>query len=426
MKIGILFDDAGFQNIDFRYPENGNPGIGGTQFCFLMLIRYYSKINKTDELIVYHLNSNDSNKYWENITLKHTSLEDFSLECKKDNIDIALISISRLKILENQLSLNCIKTIVWAHNFLTQELLNLTRKSEIVKRIVFVGKEQYDRYIDDDIINKSVCIMNIFNANCPEYQRESQLKNIVTYTGAIVKGKGFHVLAREWTNILKEVPDAELYVLGTGNLYGGNIKMGKYGIASEEYEKEFIPYLLDSEGKILPSIHFMGILGKEKNKIYQKTKVGIINPTARTEICSISAIEMEACGIPVVSKFHNGMPDVIENKQTGLLPKNKKSFRKNVIKLLKDNQLNILYSKQAKTYVNKKFNPHLGIKLWEKTFNDVHNDILPTYNPPQKNYTNNFKFARVINRFLRYQLGLRFLPSLACLEWKIVKLLNRK
>lgn len=57
MKIGILFDDAGFQNIDFRYPENGNPGIGGTQFCFLMLIRYYSKINKTDELIVYHLNS---------------------------------------------------------------------------------------------------------------------------------------------------------------------------------------------------------------------------------------------------------------------------------------------------------------------------------------------------------------------------------
>lgn len=170
----------------------------------------------------------------------------------------------------------------------------------------------------------------------------------------------------------------------------------------------------------------MGILGKEKNKIYQKTKVGIINPTARTEICSISAIEMEACGIPVVSKFHNGMPDVIENKQTGLLPKNKKSFRKNVIKLLKDNQLNILYSKQAKTYVNKKFNPNLGIKLWEKTFNDVHNDILPTYNPPQKNYTNNFKFARVINRFLRYQLGLRFLPSLACLEWKIVKLLNRK
>lgn len=426
MKIGILFDDAGFRNIDFRYPENGNPGIGGTQFCFLMLIRYYSNINRTNELIVYHLNTNNSNIYWNNITLKSINLEDFPTKCKEDDIEIALISVSRLKILERQLHQNNIKTIVWVHNFLTQELLELTRNSEITKRIVFVGKEQYDRYIDDDIIKKSVCIMNIFNANCPEYQRKSQLKNIVTYTGAIVRGKGFHVLAKEWTNILKEVPDAELYVLGTGNLYGGNIKMGKYGIASEEYEKEFIPFLLDSEGKILPSVHFMGILGKEKNKIYQETKVGIINPTARTEICSISAIEMEACGIPIVSKFHNGMPDVIENKQTGILSTNRKLFRKAVIKLLKDNQLNISYGKQAKIYVNNKFNPNFGIQLWEKTFTEVHNNILPTYNPPQRNYINNFKFARIINRFIRYQLGLKFIPSLASLEWKIVKLLNRK
>lgn len=426
MKIGILFDDAGFRNLDFRYPENGNPGIGGTQFCFLMLIRYYSKINKTDELIVYHLNSNDSNKYWENIILKHTTLEDFSLECKKDNIDIALISISRLKFLERRLDEYCIKTVVWAHNFLTQELLDLTRKSDIVKRIVFVGKEQYDRYIDDDIIKKSVCIMNIFNADCPEYQRIAQLKNIVTYTGAIVKGKGFHVLAKEWINILKEIPDAELYVLGTGNLYGGNLKIGKYGIASEEYEQEFMPYLLDSEGNIHPSVHFMGILGKEKNEIYQKTKVGIINPTARTEICSISAIEMGACGIPIVSKFHNGMPDVIENEETGLLVTNEVSFRKSVIRLLKDNQLNLLYSKQAKIYVKKKFNPDLGIQLWERTFQEVKDDLLPLYNPPQKNYMNNFKFARIINRFLRYKLGLNFLPSLATLEWKIVKLLSHK
>lgn len=426
MKIGILFDDAGFYNMDFRYPESGNPGIGGTQFCFLMLIRYYSKNNQTDKLIIYHLNSNDNNKYWDNITLKHTTLEDFSLECKKDNIDIALISISRLKILENQLSLNHIKTIVWAHNFLTQEILNITRNSNIVKRVVFVGKEQYDRYIDDDIINKSVCIMNIFNADCPEYQRAAQLKNIVTYTGAIVKGKGFHVLAKEWTNILKEVPDAELYVLGTGNLYGGNIRIGKYGIASEEYEQEFMPYLLDPEGKIHPSVHFLGILGKEKNEIYQKTKVGVINPTARTEICSISAIEMGACGIPIVSKFHNGMPDVIENEKTGLLATNEISFRRDVIKLLKDNRLNLAYSKQAKIFVREKFNPNFGIQLWEKTFQEVKNDLLPTYKPPQKNYMNNFKFARIINRFLRYKLGLKFLPSLATLEWKIVKLLNRK
>lgn len=35
MKIGLLFEDFGFSNLDLRYPENGNQGIGGTEFTFL-------------------------------------------------------------------------------------------------------------------------------------------------------------------------------------------------------------------------------------------------------------------------------------------------------------------------------------------------------------------------------------------------------
>lgn len=45
MKIGLLFEDFGFSNLDLRYPENGNQGIGGTEFTFLMLMRYL-KISK--------------------------------------------------------------------------------------------------------------------------------------------------------------------------------------------------------------------------------------------------------------------------------------------------------------------------------------------------------------------------------------------
>lgn len=426
MRIGILFDDAGFQNKDFRFPENGNPGIGGTQFCFIMLIRYYSLLNTGNEIIVYHLNSNDSNKYWKDIKLKTIELGDFPNICKSDKIDIALISISRLILLEEKLKYHNIKTIVWAHNFLTSELLELTRESNIVKRIIFVGKEQYDRYIDDDIINKSMCIMNIFNSNVSKYFRNSNLKNIVTYTGAIVKGKGFHVLAKEWKNILAKVPDAELYVLGSGRLYGNNIKLGKFGIATEDYEKEFMHYLLDSNGNVIPSVHFMGIVGEEKNLIYQQTKVGVINPTARTEICPISAIEMEACGIPIISKLHNGMPDVILDRYTGLLSYTRKRIRKNIIKLLLDNDLNFKYGQNAKLFIKEKFSPEYGIKLWETLFNDVYNGNSIKYDPPKQNLLNNFKFLRIINRFVRFNLGFKFVPSIACLEWKIAKLINRK
>lgn len=426
MKIGILFDDAGFQNKDFRYPEKGNPGIGGTQFCFIMLIRYYPLLKDKNEIIVYHLNSNNSNKYWDNIKLKQINLNDFPDYCKKDNIDIALISITRLPKLEQKLSLLNIKTIVWAHNFLTSELLSLTQKSDIVKRIVFVGKEQYDRYIDDEIINKSTCIMNIFNSNVNTYYRNSKLGNIVTYTGAIVKGKGFHVLAKEWKNILLKVPDAELYVLGSGRLYGENIALGKYGIASEEYEKQFIDYLLDNNGNILKSVHFMGIMGEEKESIYQKTKVGVINPTARTEICPISALEMEACGIPIVSKFHNGMPDVVKDKHTGLLSYRQTTIRNNIIKLLKDDNLNFKYGDRAKKFIKDSFSPEKGIELWDQTFNEVYLNRPALYIAPENNYFNNLKIIRIINRFLRFNMKFKFIPSMACLEWNIVKLINRK
>lgn len=63
---------------------------------------------------------------------------------------------------------------------------------------------------------------------------------------------------------IKKVPQAQLYVIGGGNLYNRNAVMGKYGIATQEYENEFMPYITDDDGKILPSVHFCGILGKEK------------------------------------------------------------------------------------------------------------------------------------------------------------------
>ena len=57
MKIGIFFSDAGFENRDFSAPESGNPGIGGTEYCVLMLMQYLS-MDAGYEVICYHLKQN--------------------------------------------------------------------------------------------------------------------------------------------------------------------------------------------------------------------------------------------------------------------------------------------------------------------------------------------------------------------------------
>lgn len=425
MRIAIYYDDSGSKGVDLTTPELGNPGVGGTQFCFLMLIKYLESVLKSeDQLYVYHSNNNN-NVYPNNIRVKFVPIEHFIEELSCDKIDVALINASRLKFLNDDIINTETKFVVWVHNFLNQELLQLLRENLNVKRVVFVGKEQYDRYIDDDLVMKSTCIVNMYNASLPIYKRNKNLKPIVTYTGAIVKEKGFHALAKEWKYILGKVPAAQLYIIGGGNLYNRNVQLGKYGIASQEYEEEFMSYLLDENSQIIPSVHFCGILGKEKNEIYKNTLVGVINPTARTEICPLSAIEMEGCGIPVVSKNWNGMPDVIENNSTGLLTSNSVQFRKAVIRLLTDRKINAEFGENAKRFVENKFNPSVLVNDWYSVFTDVMHGVETVYLHPTNNYFNNFKYLRVVNRFLRFTMRLRFIPSVASLECMIKKYLKK-
>src|SRR5699024_4727723 len=109
-------------------------------------------------------------------------------------------------------------------------------------------------------------------------------------------------------------------VVGSGRLYNRNAKLGTYGIADESYEKEFIKFLIDKNGKILPQVHFHGVLGgEEKLDVMARCAVGIVNPTGETETFGISAIEFEAMGIPVVTRDTGGFRNVVETEKTGFL-----------------------------------------------------------------------------------------------------------
>lgn len=79
------------------------------------------------------------------------------------------------------------------------------------------------------------------------------------------------MIAKAWKTVLAAVPDAKLNVIGAGNLYDRNSKLGKYGIAEESYENSFMPYLTEKfeedgeiKERILPSVKFWGLMGVEK------------------------------------------------------------------------------------------------------------------------------------------------------------------
>ena len=180
MRAAVILDDSGFSNIDLSHPERGNPGIGGTWFEMGMLLRYLPGNKGIDNITVFHKTS--SNKFASQAdeeiysTMKHLAV---LLRKAKPDIVIVRNDLAYAKVLEK------IKMpfILWAHNFLETDSLSELMSYYYLKKVVFVGKEQYDRYIDHPIIRKCTFIYNMFVFNRHEYKRE---KNYPVRCGADV------------------------------------------------------------------------------------------------------------------------------------------------------------------------------------------------------------------------------------------------
>jgi len=193
--------------------------------------------------------------------------------------------------------------------------------------------------------------------------------------GSIIKAKGFHVLAKIWPRIFQAIPNAELIVIGSGNLYNQEAQLGKWGIAEEHYEELLRHYLSDRHGNPIPSVKFLGLMGTEKIPIIQQADIGIVNPTGKTEVCPATALEFQASGTPVVSVAEWGLLDTVINKKTGLLGKRVDDLESNIIKLLRNDTLREKYGKAGIRFVEEKFNHNNITKEWERLLFEVLNNV---------------------------------------------------
>ena len=56
MKIAIFIDNENIQGVDCRNLENGNPGIGGTEYSILLLAQVYKEVYPKDEVMLFATN----------------------------------------------------------------------------------------------------------------------------------------------------------------------------------------------------------------------------------------------------------------------------------------------------------------------------------------------------------------------------------
>ena len=414
MKICIYINNAGIKDVDCSDLTVGNPGIGGTEYCILLLAQIYKQNYPKNELCLIVSEKGILPPVDEVIIEK--DILSVPKTAKKHGADILVISslyegtpLSEDFFLE--VSKEKIKTITWGHNFYLSDYCKRLAKCEYVKANVFVGRQQYDRYIDHKVIRKSTYIYNMYPPKNTDGRQKCK-KPVVTYIGSLVPMKGFQILAGVWKTIIEKVPDAELNIIGSGRLYSRNAKLGKYGIADQEFENQIMPGLTDDSGCILQSVHFLGVMGSEKDEVIRNTSVGVVNPTGRTETFGISALDFESLGVPVVTIAKGGFLDTVIDKKTGILVKKPRQISDAIVSMLVDAAKNETYGKAGRELALE-FKPDNIIAQWDDLFNDVNGDADLKYIAPDSFMGTNLKWLRKFNRSIHAPIAVIDLETFA-------------
>ena len=410
MNISFYLNNAQLPSVSWQGVMRGNPGVGGSEYEIVLLACALSK-RHAHNVTIYAHNVENFPEYLhvEEVADLYEAIQKSS----RKNFDYLIFKQDPLWI-ERKYFENVphnLGLILWCHNFLTSTQMDYYSGLPAVKSVICVGREQVDLYRDHQLFSKMDYIYNGFPiSKHPSTGIEplDRRKNIVTYVGSLVPSKGFQILAKAWKTILASVPDAQLYVIGSGKVYDDNKLLGEYGIADARFEQEFMPYLLDEKGEIMPSVHFMGRMGTEKSEIIKQTKVGVPNPSGDTETFGIGAVEFEIMGCKVVTRRCCGYLDTVYNRDNLYGPRRAKCLAKHVIKALKEpvkDDYTLVYQ-----FIQDKFSIEQTVVEWEHLFEALKNNQCRIHNLdkdiPNKTYRG--KWFRIIyakiNRLIGYRL----------------------
>lgn len=398
MRLGIYLDNAKIDIEEFSSIEVANPGIGGTEYEFIIFIRNIKKYLPDVELDVYQTKEMVFSDTIDRTIIVQNMEE--AICSASGQVDIMIVRTETDRSIPKATK-GC-KIITWSHNYFSGKIADDIANREDIGANVFVGRQFYESYLDHDIIKKSTYIYNCMDfLPLQEKRNVEKLKPICAYIGSLVPAKTFHVLAEAWPLVVREIPEAKLWVIGSSSVYGMNIDLGDLGLAEKCYEERFISSL----NTVLDSVTFYGNVGEDKYSILKEVKVGVINPFG-VETFGISAVDFSSMEIPVISRNRYGVKDVVLHNKTGILINTPKKLAETIVKLLKDNELNKTLGEAGRKYVTVEFCIENSMRKWTELLTLVYLGKSIPFKKPTESFLNNYKFLRIFMRWIRKILRL--------------------
>jgi glycosyltransferase involved in cell wall biosynthesis len=361
-SIAFFLDNSALSAVNFSHPLLGNPGAGATEYMTVLIASELCEKSVNVTLL-----TTSDGKFPAGLNIKKVSNIEEAIRYAANERMILVIRAfisgfeSTLKLIEGH---DTLKVVIWAHLTPNEDSLKYIARTSQVKAVICLENNQRVR-MGDSLANYKLLTIPYGITGSTEIVNVADNPNSIAYIGALVPQKGFHFLSDAWPEITKAIPDAKLYVFGSGRLYDSRIEMGSRGIATREYEDRIFRNISHDN----TSIVFLGNANSEmRNQILDKCKLGIVNPSAQTETFCLSAVEFQQRGIPVVGGRKYGLLDTVDHRKTGLLVLRPSRIHKSIIKLMKDDSRISEYGNRAHHSVAVKYNLAQAVERWYNLF----------------------------------------------------------
>ena len=170
---------------------------------------------------------------------------------------------------------------------------------------------------------------NVYGVDTKIFKQAFPSKNppVLLAVGRFVDKKAPFLTILAFEKVLKEIPKSKLKMIGDGYLLDTCKRLVKsLGISNSV---DFLP----------PQPHES--IAKEMNKARAFVQHSVTPFHGDSEGTPVSILEASVTGLPVISTYHAGIPDVIENEKSGLLvPEGDfKAMANNMLRILKNPKL---------------------------------------------------------------------------------------
>ena len=195
-------------------------------------------------------------------------------------------------------------------------------------------------------------ILNTYGINIASWECAKPGTSLphLTAVGRFVEKKAPILTLLAFQKVLKKVPEAKLYWVGSGELEG-------------------ITKITAKALKIEPNVHFLGVKNSNeiKEMLYKSrafVQHSVVAPSGDSEGTPNSILEACAAGLPVIATRHKGINDVLQDGETGFLVDEGDidEMAKNMLKLLNDPELAAKMGKKARHMIASHFiqDDHIG------------------------------------------------------------------